>query len=77
MFIEEAVIILGIVILYLTTNVIVVAFLISVFVYLWFLVLMVDLVDSYLITKNKLRIKAWLGCFEDNNELEKDASSKE
>lgn len=53
------------VILYLSDNVIVVTYLITPMVYLWYLALVVDLVDIYLASKNKILAHSWLPCLSD------------
>lgn len=62
---EQAGIIFGFMLLYLSDSVIPVSYLITLFVYVWFLTLVVDLVDIYLLAKNKLLQRTWLSCFQE------------
>lgn len=53
------------VILYLSTNVIATTYLLTPMIYLWYLALVVDLVDIYLASKNKILDSSWLPCLSD------------
>ena len=64
-------------ILYFATQVIAVAFLVSIIIYIWWVSLAVDLVDVYLMTKNMVRSTSWFPCLKDEEELEQEGSSKE
>jgi len=57
--------------------VITIALLISLIVYLWYLTLVVDLVDIYLRAKNKFIGANWLPCFGGNHKVLDHESSKE
>ena len=65
------------IVLYFATQVIVVAFLVSLIIYIWSVSLAVDLVDAYLITKNMVRSTSWFPCLSDPDDFENEGSSKE
>ena len=72
---EEIGVILCLLILYLSTNVIAVTYIVTLFIYLWYLTLVVDLVDLYLIKNNMVMNHSWLPCLEEKKEKEEKASS--
>lgn len=74
---EELAIIFGLLILYLVTEVIAVAFLVSLIIYLWYISLTVDLVDVFLANKNMIRGGSWFPCLSQDTEEEEKGSSKE
>ena len=59
------------------TEVIAVAFLVSLTLYLWYISLTVDLVDVFLMTKNMVRSGSWFPCLSEDTAGEEQGSSKE
>lgn len=70
-------VIFGITILYLVTHSFAVAFIITFIVYAWYLTFVVDLVDLYLITKNKVLLSSWIPCLNRINDQDEKGSSKD
>jgi hypothetical protein len=64
-------------ILYLVTQAFAVAFIITLIVYVWYLSFVVDLVDLYLISKNKVLTASWFPCMNPNDDRNSKGSSIE
>jgi hypothetical protein len=60
---EEMFIILAFIFLYFVVQALAIAIIVTLFVYMWYISLVVDLVDVYFLTKNKVINVQWLPCF--------------
>lgn len=63
--------------MYTVTAAFAVAFLLTLVVYLWYLTFVIDLVDIYLISKNKVLKNSWLPCLEERIPVSSRESSKD
>ena len=68
---------LVLILVYLSTSAVAVAYLVTLALFFWYISLTLDLGDLYFQSRNLKRTRSWLSCFDEKFEEEKAGSSKE